>query len=128
MISIAAGLYVWSKLYKPIIKPLIEVSLPFFIAIIIAFLLDPIVDWLQRRNIPRGTGVGIVGFAFLISFVLIGFLIVPKIIVQSTQLADNSNEYTQLAQDKMKAFVSKHQSFLIKLNLPTDRSREWVAF
>lgn len=120
MISIAAGLYAFSFLYKPIIKPLIEVSLPFLIAIVIAFLLDPIVDWLQRRKIPRGIGVGIVGFAFLISFVLIGFLVVPKVILQAKELENNSNDYTQLAQTKIKSFVSKHQSFLVKLNLPTD--------
>jgi predicted PurR-regulated permease PerM len=60
-----------------------------FIALILASAIDPIVDWLQVRKIPRGLGVLFIYFILLLSIVSVVTLIIPPIVEQSTELSDN---------------------------------------
>jgi len=58
-----------------------------FVALILASALDPWVDWMQKRKIPRGLGVI---FIYFILFVVIGsvlYLIIPPIIAQINELS-----------------------------------------
>ena len=70
-------LYAWMGI------PILDVLPPFIIAFALAFLLDPVVDWLQRRGLSRALGVAIVGLSFVVVFLIVGFLLVPKIVDQA---------------------------------------------
>ena len=65
---------------------------PFFIGIIIAWLLDPIVDWFQKNGIKRTFGTIIVYLAFLAILILFFVLMIPA-------LADQVNEFINFAPD-----------------------------
>lgn len=50
---------------------------PFFISLIIAYLLNPVVNLLQRRKVPRGVAVMLIYFCFLILMALLVVNLVP---------------------------------------------------
>ena len=57
-----------------------------FVALILASSIDPWVDWMQEKKIPRGVGVLLIYFA-LFSFVsLVIYLIIPPIIKETREL------------------------------------------
>lgn len=69
-----------------IIKDILAVL---FISLIFSSAIDPWVDWLQKRKIPRGVSmIAIYILVFLIISLLV-YLIIPPIIEQSVQLAKN---------------------------------------
>ncbi len=57
---------------------------PLFGAYAIAYLLDPLVDRLEARRIPRGLGVAIVMLAFLAALTLLLVLVIPRIVSETT--------------------------------------------
>lgn len=118
-VAIAAFVYAVQLIYIPLILPIIEVATPFVIAIILAYLLDPIVSFIQRKGMSRGFGVAIVGLSFLIVFLLIGFLIVPRIADQAVNLARNFREYVNQAQSQVNGLLESHKTLLEKMHLPT---------
>ena len=60
-----------------IIGEMVGVLVPFFIGIILAWLLDPIVTLLQKKGVKRGIGVTFVYVILISILVLIGNLIIP---------------------------------------------------
>lgn len=75
---ILIGLAIWQ--FSVVLAPLI-------VAVIIAYLLNPVVNWLTRRTpLQRGLAAAIVYIAFLIILALIPTLGVPLLIQQFTQL------------------------------------------
>lgn len=59
---------------------------PLFVAYAIAYVLDPLVDRLEARRIPRGLGVAIVLLAFLSATTLLLVLVIPRIVSETTQV------------------------------------------
>ena len=82
---------------------------PIFIGIIIAWLLDPIVKWLQGRKIPRIIGCIIVYILFLAVLFLFLALLVPTM---GSQIRDFIGSIPDLIQE-LKHFVN---SFVTNLN------------
>ncbi len=64
------------------IKDFFIVILPIFIGLIIAWLFDPLVKWLQGKKVPRIVGCIVVYIVFLSFLTLIIYLIVPSFIGQ----------------------------------------------
>ncbi|OGF22163.1 hypothetical protein A2Y83_01000 [Candidatus Falkowbacteria bacterium RBG_13_39_14] len=65
----------------------------FLIALLLAAALKPLIDWLERKKIPRGIGVTIV-YLFLFGIMAGAFvLILPPIVSQISQLADKLPGY-----------------------------------
>ena len=71
---------------------ILSIISPFFIGIIIAWLLDPIVNWLQKNGIKRVFGTIIVYLAFLAILILFFVLMIPA-------LVDQVNEFINFAPD-----------------------------
>lgn len=70
-----------------------DILVIFFVSLLFAAALDPMVDALERRRIPRGIGVIII---YLAIFVVLGFLIsnlVPLIANEISQLATKVQEW-----------------------------------
>ncbi len=61
------------------IKEIAEVLASFFIGIILAWLLDPVVTKLQKKGVKRGIGVTFVYVILIAVLVLIGNLIIPAL-------------------------------------------------
>ena len=59
-----------------------NILISFFVAIFVAYLLDPLVDLLEEKKLGRSLATTLVLFFFFLSFLLISFLILPILIQQ----------------------------------------------
>lgn len=87
-----------------------------FIALIITSAIDPIVDWMHRKKIPRSAGVLLV---YLVIFTVLGFSIsflIPPIISQFKDFASNFPEYSQRFQGTFKGVNNFFQAQNIRLD------------
>ncbi|MDI6827370.1 MAG: AI-2E family transporter, partial [Armatimonadota bacterium] len=92
---------------------------PFIIAFVIAWLLDPLIERLQKRGVSRIAAVAGVYVAFLALFILAIFFLVPVIVGQAQDLAkDIPHQYIRF-REFLAELMQKQQSLLKKLQLPT---------
>lgn len=79
---------------------------PLAVAGVLAYLLDPVVDFLERRRVPRTRAIVVVfALAFLLVIGLLGS-VVPQIVVETRQLSAKIPTYTSNLQDKVETLVS----------------------
>jgi predicted PurR-regulated permease PerM len=72
-----------------VLQVLSPVVWPIAVAAVLAYLLDPVVDFFERRRIPRPRAIGLV---FLIAvFLVLGIFssVVPRLVVETRQLVTN---------------------------------------
>ena len=80
---------------------------PLAVAGVLAYLLDPVVDWIERRGVPRTRAI------LLVFFVAAGLLlavlasVVPRIVVETTQLAGRAQEMSGQFQERVEKFVAE---------------------
>ena len=70
------------------------VLVPLAVAGIVAYLLDPIVTWLQKKGLSRLKAVISVFASFIVSLTVLGFVIVPPI---AKQISDAFNDKEEIA-------------------------------
>lgn len=66
-----------------LISPLLT---PVFLALLAAYLLDPVVDWFERHGVRRGITAGALGFLAALVLVSIPLFVVPRLFVQAEEL------------------------------------------
>lgn len=83
-----------------VVKKLEIIVVPVLVALMLSALLVPVVDWLDRRSVPRGAAVTLVllaGFAILggiLSFVISEFVIgLPDLVDQVTHSIDSTRKW-----------------------------------
>lgn len=85
---------------------------PLAIAAVVACLLSPLVDWLEKRKVPRTRAIILV---FIAAFALLaGVLasVIPQVVVETQQLATKVPEYSQRLQWRVSAFIAQPPDFL----------------
>lgn len=92
---------------------------PFIIALVIAWLLDPLISRLQSRKCPRVLAVSLVFVVFLGAFAIGLIFLIPVIIDQAKQLAFNFPMYLDTFGEYITDFFSAYKPTLLKLDLPT---------
>src|SRR4030042_5906337 len=80
--ALAAGLLVIGLLYR-----VRGILLPFVMGAVIAYLLNPGIDALQRRGWRRTQAIGVVFGVFLVIFVVVMLLVMPTAAEQAGKLA-----------------------------------------
>jgi predicted PurR-regulated permease PerM len=100
--TIALGVWGLGKvlgLLSPVLWPLA-------VAGVLAYLLDPLVDWLERRRVPRTRAIILVFFvaAGLLTAVLAS--VVPRVVVESNQLIAQVPEYSRKIQAWVEDFIA----------------------
>jgi len=65
------------------------------VSMFLALALNPIVDALVDRGVRRAGSVAVVFTGLLVAFVLIGFLVIPPVVVQGTELAQQTPNYIE---------------------------------
>jgi predicted PurR-regulated permease PerM len=81
---------VW--LIEQIVPPLQHISdilLLFFLAWLVAFILEPLVSLQERLRVPRGLAIALVYVVLLLGLVLIGVLVAPPLVDQLGELSDS---------------------------------------
>ena len=88
--ALVAGLLVIGSLYR-----VRGILLPFVMGAVIAYLLNPGLDALQRRGWRRAQAIGVVFGVFLLIFVVLALLVVPTAAEQAGTLAADYQTYAQ---------------------------------
>lgn len=94
ILLIVVGAYVLLKIIKElgilgIIINILKILTPLFIGIIVAWLLNPFVKWLETKKIRRGIGTGL-AYIILIGFIfLVVQAIIPLLYNQTIELVEN---------------------------------------
>jgi hypothetical protein len=100
------GLLLWGLAL--VVNRLSSVLLPLAIAGIIAYVLDPVVDFLERRGVSRGRAILSV-FSLLSLIVLLSLVtIVPRLIYETGELVERVPEYTKQLQEGFDKWVKKY--------------------
>src|SRR5258708_31287029 len=98
-----------------IVQALSPVLWPLAIAGVLAYLLDPIVDLLGRKGIPRTRGIILVfGLALLVISAFVSS-VVPQLVSETRQLAARVPAYADRLQQRVEAWASHPPPFLKKL-------------
>jgi len=73
---------------------------PLAVAGVLACLLDPVVDFLERKKVPRTRAIAVVFVLAMVIVVGLAASIVPQLVVEAQQLAQRSSELTQKLPEK----------------------------
>jgi sporulation integral membrane protein YtvI len=93
---------------------LLAVLAPFFLAVIIAYILNPLVNFLENRRLPRTLGILLIYAIFFSLIFLFGFTAIPNLVVELNKLGERIPEYTRQFQQFITGLQSDYQRF----NLP----------
>ena len=86
----------------------------FAVALAIAYVLNPVVLWLQQRRLPRTLAVAAIYLAFFGLVFALSARLVPLVVREADRLAEGIPQYTQQAQQLLNTFYSAAR----RLNLP----------
>lgn len=73
-----------------VLGSILEVISPFFIGLVIAWLLDPAVTYLQKKNVKRSIGTIVVFFVFILILYLLFRIMLPLLYTQLNEFITNS--------------------------------------
>ena len=98
-----------------VLNVLSPVIWPIAVAAVLAYLLDPVVDFFERRRISRPRAIGLV---FLIAlFLVLGVFssVVPRLVVETRQLVDNVPTFVAKMEDRAAEWLNKPPKPLLGL-------------
>jgi len=88
---------------------------PLAVAAIIAMILDPVVDWLVRRHVPRLRAIVLVfGVAAVLALGVVGSVL-PRVVVEARDLAGRIPEYADKAKTKLQQWINEPPASLVPL-------------
>ncbi|MEO8199287.1 MAG: AI-2E family transporter [Gemmatimonadota bacterium] len=95
---------------------------PFFVAAIFAYLLAPVVAWLERRGARRG--IAVLGAILPVVVILVGVLAItiPQVSDQATELIDRLPQFGQ----KLVGMLEGTRDRLLTIRFLTDDQRQWL--
>jgi len=82
------------------------------VAAVVACLLSPLVDWIEKRHMPRTRAIILV---FIVAFALVaGVLasVIPQVVVETQQLASKVPEYSERLQQHIGKLIAEPPAFL----------------
>lgn len=88
-----------------VVQILSPVLWPLAVAGVLAYLLDPVVDWLEKKGVPRTRAIVCV---FVAALLLIGGIfgsVIPQIVVQTRELARNIPGYTARLEERVQKWI-----------------------
>jgi predicted PurR-regulated permease PerM len=117
-IAAVIGALVWGL--GKVLQLLSPVLWPLAIAAVLAYLLDPLVDWLERRRVQRQRAILVV-FALAVLVVLgFGAAVVPRLVLESRELARRVPDYARNLQQRAATWVETSGWELPFLTMPKD--------
>jgi predicted PurR-regulated permease PerM len=88
--------------------------IPLLLAILVAYLLDPIISYLEKQKISRGKGIAIVYTLLITVLLILALNLIPTLLQELQELVLALPEYT----DKLMPFVEKMGDNYKRFNLP----------
>lgn len=87
-----------------------DIFQPLLIGLLIAYLFDPAVSWLERRGVSRALGVLLMFSMLVVGAVVIVLVVLPTIAAQAQSLADSMPEYGHRVQEALEPRLARLQS------------------
>jgi predicted PurR-regulated permease PerM len=78
---------------------------PLAVAVVVAYLLDPVVDWFERRNVPRARAILLVCVAAFAAVTAVLASLVPQLVVETRDLASKVPEYSQRLKHRVEEWI-----------------------
>ena len=78
-----------------------DILLPFLAGMALAYFLDPVADWLERRGFSRGVATAFILLVFLLLFVGLLLLLVPELVRQGTAFLRNLPGYVLQLRERL---------------------------
>ncbi len=100
-----------------VLQLLSPVLWPLAIAAVIAYLLDPVVDFLERRQVPRSRAIIIVFATALLLVLGLGGAVVPRLVVETRELARKVPGYANTVQERVTQWIEGSRERFEFLNL-----------
>ena len=123
--ALAVGLVYLSTTVLAFLQPIL---VPFAVAGVLAYLLEPGVQWLEnRRKMDRTRSVLLVFAVFSVVLVSLAWYIVPKLATQTANLAKKVPAYTVKARDSLMEFsarLEKDYGITLPLHAPANDGPE----
>ncbi|MFN8517454.1 MAG: AI-2E family transporter [Thermomicrobiales bacterium] len=85
IIAIVAGLWLLARLW--------QIVLVIVIGVVLAGSFSPVVDWLERRRVPRGVALGLILLLLLGGVAGLGFLVIPALLAQVIDAVRDAPEH-----------------------------------
>jgi predicted PurR-regulated permease PerM len=79
---------------------------PLAVAGVLAYLLDPVVDWLERRSIPRQRAIVLVFITALAVVLALAMSVIPQMIRETGQLAERVPGYVEQLGERVENWVN----------------------
>ena len=100
---------------------------PLAVAGVLAYLLDPVVDWLERRKVPRTRAI--VTVFCLAGAVVLGLLgsVVPYLVVETRQLVTELPDYTSRLQKQAEDWINNPPTIIRNLFPQTGKTNPDAA-
>lgn len=98
------------------------VLLPFLISLVIAYLLNPIVNVLNKRNVPRGIAIILIYFTFLLFTVVFFTKTIPTFINQFKDLGEHIPDLVRTYQGWLKEIHTHKYDFPNSIRLSIDHA------
>ncbi len=130
MIILVGAIYILN-VFKPVIIFILKSLMPFIIALILAYVFDPIVTFFQKRlKLPRFTGL--IVFYILVLIIIAAFLllILPEVFKQSVSLIDSIKtslpDKLEKLKDKYNIPITKEEikEFIDKFNITKEKIKK----
>src|SRR5438309_274525 len=88
------------------------ILIPIAVAVILAYLLDPLVTELYRRGLSRIWAIAVIFLSVFVALVGLFWWVVPTISMQSANFAKELPSYTQTARDRIVDLVVRYNRVL----------------
>jgi predicted PurR-regulated permease PerM len=115
-IALLAGLVVgffWA--FGRVVNVLSPVLWPLAVASVVAYLLDPVVDLIERRNVPRSRAIVLVFATGLLLVLGLFGSVAPRIVAETGLLASSIPDYTRRLQQKTEQWVIHPPKWIEKI-------------
>jgi predicted PurR-regulated permease PerM len=100
-----------------------SILLPFVAGLALAYLLDPVADWFERRGFSRGAATLTILVVFLVVFIVALVLLIPALFAQLTGLIERLPDLALRIQEILQPLIDSDFARDIGLNIETLRSQ-----
>ena len=87
---------------------------PMAVAAVIAFILDPVVGWFERRHVPRLRAILLVFAVAAVLVLLVLNSVVPRVVGEARDLAQRIPTYARSAREKLEKWIDRPPPSLVR--------------
>jgi len=100
-----------------------QVLAPVFVALAIAYVGDPLIDWFEKHKISRTLGIVILLTVFALGLVGFGYYLIPRLVTEISSLAQDMPKYWDTFYKRVQPFIEGHEA---EVKVWTEKGIAWA--